>query len=322
MQEKTPKVIGVKKKARAAVVVTGISGRLGKLLAKRLHRTERVIGIDRRPFEDRPRDIEHHRIDIRRKRCEEIFRHNPVKAVVHLNILHDPRKDAHEHHTFNILGTTRTLEYAARHGVKKVVVLSSANIYGPSPENSAFLTEDAPILGSQHFSEIRDLIEVDMLANSFSWKHPEIETVILRTVHIVGHVRNAASNYLRLRRIPVVFGFDPMVQLIHEEDVVDAMVCALRPGVRGVFNIAGPETTPLSVIIRTLGKETIPFPPPLADSIVRFMWRWKLTSFPPPELHHLRFSCNVDDARAREVLKFAPRYGLKETLEHLRSTEK
>ena len=65
--------------------------------------------------------------------------------------------------------------------------------------------------------EMRDLVEVDMYAQSFMWKHPEIETVILRPVNIVGPtVRNAPSNYLRLERPLTVMGFDPMLQVIHE----------------------------------------------------------------------------------------------------------
>ena len=68
-----------------------------------------------------------------------------------------------------------------------------------------------------------------MLAQGFFWKHPETETVILRPVHIVGRVHNAPSNFLRLPTIPTLLGFDPMVQVIHEEDVVRAIGRALRP---------------------------------------------------------------------------------------------
>ena len=93
------------------------------------------------------------------------------------------------------------LDYCAKYNVKKVVVLSSANVYGPSPENSNFLTEDAPLMAASRFSEVRDLIEVDMLAHGFFWRHPEKQTVILRPVHIVGpNIKNAPSNYLRLPR--------------------------------------------------------------------------------------------------------------------------
>ena len=59
-------------------------------------------------------------------------------------------------------------------------------------------------------------------------------------------VRNAPSNYLRLNVIPTLMGFDPMVQVIHQDDVVSAIEKALRPGVRGIFNLAGPQPLPLS----------------------------------------------------------------------------
>ena len=69
-------------------------GRLGRRLARRLHREHRVIGIDRRPFDGRPKDIEHHQIDIRRKKTRDVFRSTPSRAVVHLGVMHDPRRAA------------------------------------------------------------------------------------------------------------------------------------------------------------------------------------------------------------------------------------
>ena len=133
-----------------------------------------------------------------------------------------------------MLGTHKILDLCVRHGVRKVVVLSSANVYGPRPDNSNFLPEETPLMAADRFSEMRDLIELDMYAQSFMWKHPELETVILRPVNIVGPtVRNAPSNYLRIERPLTVMGFDPMVQLIHEEDVCRALALALKPGLRG-----------------------------------------------------------------------------------------
>ena len=64
--------------------------------------------------------------------------------------------------------------------------------------------------------------------------------MILRPVHILGGVRNAPSNYLRLKAIPMLLGFDPMIQVIHQDDVVSAVLHAMRPGLRGIYNLAGP----------------------------------------------------------------------------------
>ena len=183
------------------VVVTGISGNLGRVVAKLLHREAHVIGIDRRPFVGRPKDVDHVQVDLRKKKADEVFRKNKIDAVIHMGIMHDPRMSQEDHHSFNVLGTMRVLECAAKYGVKKVVMLSSANVYGPSPENSNFLTEETPLMAASRFPTVRDLIEVDMLAHGFFWRHPAVETVVLRPVHIVGPtIKNAPSNYLRNRR--------------------------------------------------------------------------------------------------------------------------
>lgn len=299
-----------------AVVVTGISGNLGRTLAKQLHGRYRIIGLDRRPFPGRPKDMEMFQLDLRKKKAEEVFRRPDLAGVIHMGIMHDPRMSEEEHHSFNVVGTTRVLDACAKNGVKKVVVLSSANVYGPSPDNSNFLTEEAPLMAASRFSGVRDLIEVDMLAQSFFWKHPGIETAILRPVHIVGPtIRNAPSNYLRLRHPWVMAGFDPMVQLIHVEDVASALVEALRPGVRGVFNVVGPGEVPLSAALRELGHAPIPVPHPVARPALKLLFKYRLASFPPPELDHIQFLCNVDGGRWKQAVpSWAPRHSMRETL--------
>ncbi len=300
--------------AARAVLVTGICGRLGKHLARVLHRDRRIVGVDRRPFADKPKDIDHAQVDIRRKKLKDVFRAGDIEAVVHLGVMHDPRASASDHHSWNVAGFGKLLEYVVQFQIPKLVVLSSANVYGPQPSNPQFLTEDAPLLGGQNFSDIRDLVEVDMLAQSFFWKLPETETVILRPVHILGTVRNAASNFLRLNPVPTIMGFDPMTQVIHESDVVGAIQLALRPGIRGIFNVAGSEPAPLSRLIRILGRQRLSVPYSVGRSVLRRMWSLRLTTFPPPELDHIRYVCMVDDRRARQVLGFVPGKSLEETV--------
>jgi UDP-glucose 4-epimerase len=301
-------------KKPGAVLVTGICGRLGKQLARVLHRERRVVGVDRRDFTDRPKDIDHAQVDIRRTKLKDVFRANDIEAVVHLGVMHDPRASAAEHHSWNVAGFGKLLEYIAQFNVSKLVVLSSSNVYGPQPSNPQFLGEDAPLLGGQNFSDIRDLVEVDMLAQSFFWKLPETETVILRPVHIIGSVHNAPSNFLRLDPVLTVMGYDPMAQVLHQSDVVRAIELALRPGIRGIFNLAGPEPVPLSHLIKILGRQRVSVPYSLARVVLRRLWSLRLTTFPPPELDHIRYVCMVDDRRARQVLGFTPSMSLEETV--------
>ncbi len=298
------------------VVITGVGGRLGQLLARRLHRQEgiQVAGIDRRAFPRKAADIEHLRIDIRRKAAEDLFRTRQVDVIFHLGVMHDPRQGSGEHHTWNIRGTQQILEFAHRYNVPKVVILSTGDVYGPAGDNPAFITEDAPLLGAQRFAALRDLIAVDMTAQSWFWKHPEIETVVLRPAHILGATHNAVSNYLRLQRIPVLMGFDPMMQVLHEEDAVTALLAAATPGVRGVFNIVGPDALPLRKLIEVAGKETLELPHVVLPTVVNRLFQMGFAEFPSAELDYLRYAATMDGSRAREVLRFRPEYGVRDAV--------
>ena len=289
---------------RQRVLITGIGGNLGRAVARRLHRTLDLIGLDRREVHHMPKDVEIERVDIRRRRAEDLFRRERIDAVVHLNILHDPRSSQQQHHGFNLGGTQKISALCAEHRVPKLIVLSSANIYGPHPNNDQLLLEDAPLMGSQNFGGMRALVALDMFCNTFFWRYPEIETVILRPAHIVGRVHNAPTRYLALERPWMLLGFDPMVQLLHVEDVVTAIELALRPGIRGVFNLAGPPPTPLSYVIERMNKRPQYYPEPIAQRLLEAAWSLKVSDWPAPELEHIKYVCMVDDGRARRELGY------------------
>ena len=298
------------------VVITGISGRFGRIVARRLHHELgwQIVGLDRRPMPGRPKDIEHHQVDLRSKKARDVFRAGDVDALIHLGVMHDPRARPAELYSWNITGTTKLLEYCQAYHVPKLVLLSSANVYGPRPDNPQFLTEDAPLLAAQRFPQMRELVEIDHLVSTFLWRARDTDTVILRPVHIVGAVHNAPSNYLRIDRPPVLLGFDPMVQLVHVEDVADSIALALGPGRRGIYNIVGPGEVPLSAILRELGRRARLIPHPVAKPILSAAFALGISSFPTAELDFIRYVCMVDGRRAAAELGFRARHGLRETI--------
>ena len=298
------------------VVVTGISGRLGRIVARRLHHDLgwQITGLDRRAMPGRPKDIEHHQVDLRSKKARDVFRAGDVAALIHLGVMHDPRARPAELYSWNITGTSKLLEYCQAYRVPKLVLLSSANVYGPRPDNPQFLTEDAPLLAAQRFPAMRDLVEIDHLVSTFLWRARETETVILRPVHIVGPVHNAPSNYLRIPRPPTLLGFDPMVQLVHVQDVAEAIALALAPARRGIYNITGPGEVPLSAVLKELGRSPRLIPHPLAKPFLGLAFALGISSFPVAELDFIRYVCMVDGRRAAAELGFRPHFGLRETI--------
>ena len=294
--------------------MTGMAGRLGRRLVRRLHRKTRVLGLGARAPRGLPVDVQHHTIDPQRSAARRAFAEPSVSAIVHLGVVHNPHAKRGPALSENLLSFQRIVEYAAHYQISKIVLLSSANTYGPRSDNAQFLNEQAPLLASGSFSAMQPMVELDMYAQSCFWRHPEIELVILRPTHILGTVRNAPSNYLRLPVVPTLLGFDPMMQAVHQEDVVDAIELALRPGVQGIFNLAGPSPIPLSKGLEILGRRQVPIPHSLARGGLAGMFRLGMSNFPPPQLDFIRYVCMVDDAAARRELGYSSRHGIEETL--------
>lgn len=290
------------------ILLTGIAGRLGRLVAAQLSLQHTVVGIDRRPALGLPEGVVHHRVDLRRRSAEDIFAQFRPEAVVHLGLVHNVRIAAEHLYARNVVGTETLLRWVQKYEVRKLVLLSSGDVYGPSPANSHFIGEDAPLLASQRFPEVRTLVAVDRAVQAFFWRHPDVQTAILRPAHIVGpSVRNAPSNYLRLRVIPTQMGFDPMLQLVHEADVCRYIAAVIDQPCRGVFNLAGSAPVPLSRVIAAMGKQALPIPHLLFRAGLKQLWRWHLTNFPPPELDHIRFNTVLDTERAQAELQVTPK---------------
>lgn len=297
-----------------ALVTSGASG-LGRLVCRALHRSFDVISLDRSDFPDHPKDVEHLRLDLRRKSALTQVKKRRPDVVVHIGAIHGPPSPTSHRH---LDATVQLLRLVEELGCRKLVLLSSATLYGPSATSANFMTEEAPLLGASAVPDLSDDISLDMMVQSFFWKLPATETVILRPVHIVGpHLDNLATRYFKLHRAPRLLGFDPMVQLVHEEDVVDAIVRALRPGVRGVFNIAGQTQAPLSRLLEARGAATLPIPGPLFAAALARAAALRMIAIDPGELAFLRYSCLIDGKRAHDELGYEPHHTLKQTLEDL-----
>ncbi|GIW40603.1 MAG: NAD-dependent dehydratase [Candidatus Binatia bacterium] len=293
------------------VLITGISGGLGRLVARRLHGRVEVLGVDRAPWRRPPKGIRIHPLDLRKKKFEDLIRTERPDAIVHLGFVRHFRTEPALRHEVNVLGTRRVLEYAVEYGVRQVVVFSSSYVYGALPENSYYLDEDAPLNVSRTYPEVRDLAEVDMLATAFLWRHPDLGVVVLRPVNILGPtVRSAISQYLRMEYVPTVLGFNPMMQFVHEEDVADAIVLALEHELRGIFNLVGPGAVPLHVAIRETGGVPVPLPEFVLRRTIRRLFRWRLFPFPDGAVDFVKYPCTLDGRRFVAETGFRPRHSL------------
>lgn len=302
---------------RSTVLITGISGSLGKLLAARLAAKYSVLGTDTRPYPHKPRTVRHLEIDLRQQSAFNKLKKARPDHIIHLGVIRSPKKHKVDGtaYYYNVEVTAQLLRLAEQLKIKKFIYMSTANLYGPSSSSSGFLSEDAPLHGADRSPEVRDLVALDMMIQSFFWKYPNTETVILRPVHIVGkHLNNAPTNYFRLPTAPTVLGYDPLLQLVHESDVVRAIELALDSSVRGIFNIVGKKQAPLSRLLERRHITAVPTPEFFLRPLMRNLFRYGLSSYPSGEMDHLKFTCLVDGRRAHEQLGYAPAKSLGATL--------
>jgi UDP-glucose 4-epimerase len=301
------------------VLITGITGGQGRLIARRLADSLEISGVDRVPWEGAPPDVRMHVVDLRKRKFEDVFRTERPDAVVHHAFVRHFRAEPRVRHEVNVLGTKRVLEYAIAYGVKRVVVLSTSYVYGALPENPYYVNEDYSLNVSRTYPEVRDLAEVDQLTTAFLWRHPEVATTILRPVNTLGYYSHSAiGRYLGQRFVPTIMGFNPMMQFIHEEDVAEAVALALQTGAHGIFNVAGPGAVPLKVAIRETGGTAVPIPEPLARAVFSRLFRLGLYHTPPGAMDFLKYPCTVDGSAFVRATGFKPLFTLEDIFASVR----
>ncbi len=297
----------------------GVASGQGRLLARRLSRDFRVVGVDREPWSRRPADTPFYRVDVRTRGFEDVVRTQRPDAIVHLGFIRDFRGTASERYDTNVRGTKRLLDHCKTYGVRKLVVLSTSYVYGALPENPSFMDEEHPLSASRNYPEIRDLVELDTLATAFMWKHPEIHTSVLRPVPTLGYyVSNSMATYLRQRLVMVLMGFNPMLQFMHEEDLAEALAQTIEQSLRGVFNVTGPGEAPLLVAIRETGGTPLALPEIFARPLIGRLFRFGILNVPQGAIDYVKFPCTISGERFVRNTGFHPLFGLKESFRSLR----
>jgi UDP-glucose 4-epimerase len=303
------------------LLVTGISSNLGRLVARlALAAHHDVIGVDRRPWPDAPREIEMHAVDLTKRATEDVFRTRHPDAVVHLATVTHASRDADDRYRINLGGTRTVFDLAERHGVKSVVFVGRHTFYGAAADAPLYHTEmDAP-LAVATFPELADLVAADLFAAAALWRMPHVCTIVLRICYTIGPSKKGTlASFLERRRVPMVLGFDPLFQVMHEGDAAQAILTASQSavdeGLKGVFNVAGPQPLPLSEVVRLSGRSALHLPEPM------FPWafgRFGLPKLAAQSLEHIKHPVVVDDAAFRRATGFSHTWDEAETLSSFR----
>jgi UDP-glucose 4-epimerase len=287
------------------VVIPGASGAIARKVAVRLKEEgHEVVGIDRRPWLDAP--IEFHNVDVRKRGAEDVFRKARPHAVVHMATVTSLVVSGEERYQINLGGTRAVFDYSRAYGIEHCVFVGRHTFYGAGPDLPLFHTEDEPPMALGTFPELADLVAADLFAATALWRFPEIATTVLRVCYTLGPSGHGTlASFMRGKRVPLVLGFDPLFQFMHEDDLVSAIVLTLGKRPRGVFNVAGPQPLPLSSVVLEAGRTPVPVPEMVLDALIG---RFGFPKLPPGALQHVKYPVVVDARSFRDKTGFSHAY--------------
>lgn len=295
---------------RETIAITGTSRYWGERLARRLEAegVEHIVGLDTQRPAARFDNVRTHPVDFKDPGLVDLLRREKVKTAVHLYFVPRTRRSEMAFQD-NVLGTWNFFSACAKAGVRKIVFKSSARVYGARSDNPLYLTENRPLRADPVFQYTRDLMEIELFANGFRRRHPKMTFTTLRFCGIVGPSANTPwTLYLRDRMVPTLLGFDPLCQVIHEDDALEAIVRATLGDHRGSYNIAADGVFYLSQAIRKAGRIPAPVLTPLTSPLFMAARTLGLVRFAPFELDYLRYPWLVDTARMKDEMGFQPRH--------------
>jgi len=303
------------------ILITGAAGGMAEVVSDLLKSDHVLVGVDPRPLHPgKTFPGKFYQIDYRQRKMADLFRTEKFSGLVHLGripVAANVRKTTR--FNTNVLGTRSLLEHALHYSVKNIVVMSTFHVYGAHQHNHLYITEADPLLATHTFPEIADSVELDNVSVTFSLRNPKLHTVVLRPANIIGsRINNQISKILRSKYCPMLMGYDPMQQFIHESDIAQAVKLSLEGKKSGIYNVAGEGVLPFSNAIELSGSIPIPVPEFLSWPGMEVM---KLFghSFPKHLIEYFKFPTIISDRNFRTDFGYAPKMSAAEAIRSLRS---
>lgn len=278
-----------------------------------------VLALDLKAPERDLRKTSWHRVDLVHPRSGEqvaqLLDTTGAHVLVHTAFLARPVHRGGWAHELEAIGTRHVLAAAEASGVRKLVLRSSTLGYGALPNHPNYLKESSPLKGGEHSAFIADKVEAELQTTRFAQKHPERVVTILRLAPLLGPTADTlATIYLSRRVCPTYLGYDPLVQLLHEEDAVEATRLALHADVRGAVNVAAPGVLPLSQAVRLAGARPLALPGGMLRKLSETLWTAQVGDFPPGLVDFLKYLCVGDLTRMRDELGLVPKYAIQDAI--------
>lgn len=256
--------------------------------------------------------------DTRQSVIGKLVRQLRIDTVVHMAVTVDSAAEDRSAHETNVIGTMNVLAGCAGPSspVRRLVVKSSQAVYGAAPGDPSFVTEQMTGPERPSWGLKRDLLEMEQLAQEFSLRTSGCSVCLLRLGYRVGEGTKLGT-YLSLPLVPTFAGFDPRLQLLHEDDAAEAFVRAAMGAHEGVFNVAAEGIVLLSQAIAIMGGKNYPILPPYGRWLGRLALRAGGVYLPEHLTDVLAFGSVADCTRLAVEFGWKPAYKTRAVIDSL-----
>jgi UDP-glucose 4-epimerase len=306
--------------AGVRVLVSGMGGELGSRVASLLEDESwvgQIEGIDADPPRRRlHRTIFHRIVPGQHDRTVKVVTDFNPHVVVHIAVW--------EPHARAATATARSLTDDAATSIlgaaaeckalESIVVRSGIEIYGRSRGSVTRPSEQVTPNPTSEYGHM--VAKIEDTANAIG-RRIGVSVGSLRLATVLGpHVPSATGRLLRLPAVPYSVMADPPFAVIHQHDAAEAFVSAARARINEPLNIVAPGAITALQAIRRGRRIPVPLVGP-EWAIARGLTY--LAGAPLPDhvqemLHRGRLA---DNARARDVIGFAPTTTTSDVIEQL-----
>jgi nucleoside-diphosphate-sugar epimerase len=228
-----------------------------------------------------------------------------VDVVVHADFDLAPDSDARQRRAFNVRGAQTVLTAAAAGRVGRVLLVTSAMVYGARPDNQVPLPEDAPLAAEADHSVAGDLLEVEQLARRSPRTNPGVAVTVVRPAALVGEdphsMDTLVNRHFEAPRLLTVKGCAPRWQFCHVDDLTSALEFAVRGGVTGDFAVGCDGWLEQESVEQISGLKSIELPARLTFGTVQRLHQVGVTPAPAMDLRYVVYPWVVDCAALREA---------------------
>ncbi|MQA86091.1 MAG: NAD-dependent epimerase/dehydratase family protein [Streptosporangiales bacterium] len=295
-----------RRSAGPTVAVTGAAGGVygvGRALAARLAGSgsaRRVVAIDVARGDVAGTDVTWRIADVGDPLLAS--RLSGVDVLVHLAQDASLASDPQQRRAFNVRAAQTVLTASAASGVKRVVLLTSAMVYGARPDNPVPLAEGASLRADADTGMAGDFLEIEQLAARAPRVHPGLAVTVLRPAVVVGPgVDTVVTRHFESPRLLVVKGSVPCWQFCHVDDLVSALEFAALGRVQGAAAVGCDGWLEHEQVEALAEMRHLELPAGLTFGTAERLHRIGMTPTPAGELHYVVYPWVVDCAALREA---------------------